>query len=164
MRYGDEVMDKLVAWVEANPGVRSALPWVSGGLVVLGLVILMSSVGGGSEEPAPVVASTAQADLKEAADAALEYQTERVPPTFEGFTVSTAEGMAPSLTWSRSETATPGEIVIRVAKSKNLLLISADDSGVYCLALDASGQTETGTVDAEKSGDCTGGWPAPASG
>lgn len=153
-----DVIDHLVAWVEANPGVRRALPWASGLVVGLGLVVVLTSLGGGGEEPAPVATPSITQDLEKAASAAREYQSERVPPTFEGFNITTAEGMEPSLTWVKGIPTGPGEIEIRVAKSKNLLLIGKDGSDTFCLALDAAGQTQTGRVDAEKSGECEGGW------
>ena len=158
MRYGDSVTDRIVAWVEANPWFRTLLPWGSGLLVVAGVVLIMTSLGGGSADEEPVAAPTAQADLELAASAALEYRIESIPATFEGFNPTTAEGMEPSLTWVKGEPTDAGEIEIRVAKSKNLLLIASDDGVTYCLALDASGQSEKGRVDAQKTAECTGGW------
>lgn len=157
MGYRDGVLDKAIAWIEANPMVRRALPWASGVFVVVGFLIVLSSFGGGTAPQVPVTAPTAPDDLEKASAAALEYQRERVPPTFEGFTISTAEGMEPALTWVKKDPK-PGEVAIRVAKSKNLLLIASDDTGIYCLALDASGQVSTGSLDAQKTAECTGGW------
>lgn len=154
------MLDELVGWIEANPAIRRALPWVSGALIAIGVVVIVTSLsggGGGTEEPVQAQ-PTATADLERAADAAREYLRERVPPTYEGFNVSTAEGMEPELTWVKEDPEGPGEVQIRVAKSNNLLLIAMDGPDVYCLALDIRGEATTGKVDAAKTAECDGGW------
>jgi hypothetical protein len=158
MRYGDSVTDRLVAWVEAHAWFRSALPWGSGLLVALGMVLILTSLGGGSDDAPTSTAPTATISLEKAAAAALEYQSERVPPTFEGFNVTTAEGMEPSLTWVKNDPSASGDVAIRVAKSKNLLLIATEGGVTYCLALDDTGGSERGKVDAQKTAECSGGW------
>lgn len=139
--------------------MKTALPFVSGGLILVGLIVMVGSFSGNTAATAPSPTPTSPAILTEALAAAQRYYRDQADPTFAGFTPRTAEGTDSALTWNRSDTAVEGQVSVRAATKHNVLLVSKDASGsVYCVTADAQGQVEKGKVDAQKSAECTGGW------
>lgn len=158
MGYGFGVFAKLEAWLEGAPVAKRALPWVSGALVLVGVLLMFSSLSGGGQssvvaEPVPT------ADIEKALAAAQSYPLEQETPTFEGFDdPRVAEGMDPSLTWNKSDVAVEGEISIRAASPKKVLLVTRSQGQVYCVAASVTGTVSKGKTDATKSAECVGSW------
>lgn len=152
------MLDKAEVWIAERPAARTMLPWASGAAVLLGLFLMVVGMRGGGEEPPPPPVPTAQADLEKGLAAATVYFEDQTPPTFLRFTPKIAEGIDASLTWTRSATAVDGQVAIRVAKERNVMLVSSDATGAYCIYANSDGQIRKGTGDVEKSDDCTGGW------
>ena len=159
MRYLEPVLEKIVAWFEGAPAARKALPVVSVALMVLGVVVMISSLsardGAGPEAtPSP----TAKADLEKAITAAKDYASDQSKPTFAGFNPTTAEGTDASLTWNKSAAAVEGQVSIRAAVDNHVVLVSKDATGVFCAMVSVEGSTVQGRSDAQTAADCVGGW------
>jgi hypothetical protein len=158
MRYRCGVFVAIQNWFADNPSARTALPWVSGAALIVGLLLMMGSLKGGGSAASPSPAATATGDLTKGLAAATTYFEDQDPPTFAGFVPRTAEGTDSSLTWNRSEAAVEGQVTIRAAKGNNVLLVSKDQTGTYCLYANSKGEIRKGTGDVAQSADCTGGW------
>ena len=158
MGYRDTVFDKIEAWFQDVPKARRALPFVSIGMLVVGLLLISTSFGSSSVSTPQVVAPTVTEQLDRAVAAAQVFYADQAHPTFEGFTPKTAEGTDSSLAWNRSPSATDGVISIRVALKNNVMLVSKDPTGTYCVAADSKGGLSMGKGDAQKPSECAGGW------
>lgn len=158
MGYRDTVFAKIETWFEGAPRARRALPLASVGMLVVGLVLIATSFGSSSVSTPRAVAPTVTQQLNKAVAAAQVFYADQAHPTFQGFTPKTAEGTDPTLSWNKSDSATDGVISIRVAIKNNVLLVSKDATGTYCVAANSQGTVGMGKVDAQAIAECTGGW------
>jgi len=159
MRYRDGMLRRFSAWIEETAAARVALPFVSAALLIGGALMIALSLGGSPAAPAPSpTVASARADLEKALAAAQAYLGDQQVPSFEGFNPKSADGVDASLTWNRAETASEGVVTIRVAGERNLLVVSKDAMGVYCIVTNVTGGDTRGTQDAQTSAECTGGW------
>ena len=158
MGYRDTVLDKIETWFQGAPEARRALPFVSAGLLVVGLYLMGTSFGSSSVSTSQVVTPTATEQLDRAVAAAQVFYTDQASPTFADFNPKTAEGTDSSLTWNKSAAATDGVVSIRVAQQNNVMLVSKDPTGIYCVSVNSKGAVSKGKVDGHKPAECAGGW------
>jgi hypothetical protein len=156
--YLGTVFDKIETWFQAAPRARRVLPFVSVGLLVVGLYLMGTSFGSSSVSTQRLLVPTVTEQLDRAVAAAQVFYADQVTPTFAGFNPKTAEGTDSSLTWNKSATATDGVVSIRVAQKNNVMLVSKDATGTYCISANSSGAVSKGKVDAHGPAECAGGW------
>ena len=158
MGYGFGVFAKLENSFNEAPAAKRILPYVSGALLLVGLIVMFASLSGGGTTP-QVVTVAPTVDLEKALAAAKSYLSEQESKTFEGFDdPRVAEGVEPTLDWNKAEVAVEGEISIRSANPNKVLLVTRSQGGLYCVAASDKGEVVKGRADAAKSEECVGGW------
>lgn len=158
MGYGFGVFAKLEDRFNEAPTAKQMLPFVSGALLLVGLLVMFASFSGGGTEP-EVVTVAQTANLEKALAAAQSYLSEQESSTFEGFDdPRVAEGVEPTLDWNKAEVAVEGEISIRSANPNKVLLVTRAQGELYCVAASDKGEVVKGRADAAKSSECLGGW------
>lgn len=132
-----------------------------------GNVLQMAPIDGGPAEepggPTPAIDEVFQA-LYATRDAAAKYFDDA--GTFARMDLTQLGTLAPSVTLSRSATAVPHEVSVRVTSPNELVVDSTtEDGAVYCIGVQidegGGGNFFYGRVDASGFDTCRGGWGLP---
>ena len=157
----NDLLERLSDWI-ASPTGRWAAPVVSSVLLVAGIALILTSLGGGTPAPTPTPAIAAAGmteDLAAAMDVARAYLVDQSPNSYDGFTASAAQRLAPKIQWSVAEEPADGQIAIRVSGKTGIVLVGKQGAAYACISdTNADEEASRGKVNAQKPEECTGGW------